>query len=79
MTQVVIVNCSAGYRAGGVLFLYSGAENRLIDCHIRGCHTMDAWSYGNAGGLELWNGRLTMIRGSITGCRAKGDYGWVAR
>ena len=75
MTQVVIVNCSAGYRAGGVLFLYSGAENRLIDCHIRGCHTMDAWSYGNAGGLELWNGRLTMIRGSITGCRAKGEWG----
>ena len=36
---------------------------------------MDAWSGGYAGGLDLWGGPLTMIRGSITGCRAKGEYG----
>ena len=75
MTQVVIVNCSAGYTGGGVHFHTSFAENRLIDCHIQGCHTMDAWASGDTGGLSLWNGHLTMIGGSITGCRAKGENG----
>ena len=76
MTQVVIVNCSSGFTGGGgVHFHTSFAENRLIDCHIQGCHTMDAWATGDTGGLSLWNGHLTMIGGSITGCRAKGENG----
>ena len=36
---------------------------------------MDAWAGGDTGGLSLWNGHLTMIGGSITGCRAKGENG----
>ena len=75
MTQALVINCSAGYICGGVLFM-TGAESRLIDCHIRGCHTMNAWASGRTGGLHLCNsGSLTMIGGSITGCRASEQGG----
>ena len=75
MTQALVINCSAGYTCGGVLFM-TGAESRLVDCHIRGCHTMDAWADGLTGGLLLFNsGSLTMIGGTITGCHASGQGG----
>ena len=74
MTQVVIVNCSSGYRAGGVFFLSSDTEDRLIDCHIRGCHTMDTWASGgdggDAGGLDLWTGTLTIVLHCCASLRA---------
>ena len=78
MTQALVINCSAGYQCGGVHFMRSAEGSRLVDCHIQGCHTMDAWSNGQAGGLELfYGGSLTMIGGSITGCRASDLSGGV--
>ena len=78
MTQASVINCSAATRCGGVLFC-TGGESRLVDCHIHGCHIMSAGgeldASGNVGGLDLWSGVLTMIRGSITGCSTLGEHG----
>ena len=75
LTQSSIINCSATYGAGGI-FATNRGETTLVDSHIRDCHaTGYKGGGGDIGGFRVAEGRLTMIRGAITGCSAVGRFG----